>query len=279
MLDTGCYGLFTKEVRFWLSSLIMLNSRVAQAFDTASPTQPNGFCPGSKHRILRSPTWKVALQAGSIDMVYKGFFVTLLLIFAVLLTVGCGSRFSSLFSESWSENHALAVYDAEASHLEINDGDVMTWGATRPPNREYTITLPEERQIHRIVIYSGNVLAYQLLCWDKKADKWKVVGAVGTTKGRQKVYADRHRLDIPRFDHRINFKTDKIKLQVKRAESDGIVTTRTPSKNDAILNHRVEYIGTGRRRMRVDLYDIFVYGLARIREIEVYSHLEKPEIE
>lgn len=197
----------------------------------------------------------------------------------VLLTAGCGSKFSALFSESWSENYALAIYDVEASHPRINDGDVKTWGVTRYPDREYTITLPEERKINRIVIYSGNVVSYQLSCWDRKADKWKVVGAVGVAKGRQKVYSDRYQLDIPRFDHRINFRTDKIKLEVKRAESDGIVTTRTPGKNDRILNHKVEYIGTGRRRMRIDLYDIFVYGLASIREIEVYSHLEKPKIE
>ena len=104
------------------------------------------------------------------------------------------------------------------------------------------------------------------------------MGAVGSTKGRQRVYSDRYRLDIPRFDHRINFKTDRIKLQVTRAESDGAVTTRTPGKN-RILNHRVEFIGTGRYRKRVDLYDIFVLGPAAIREIEAYSHVEKPKIE
>jgi hypothetical protein len=196
-----------------------------------------------------------------------------------LLTVGCGSKFSSLLSESWSENHALAAYGAEASHPRINDGDMKTWGVAQPPDREYTITFPEERKINRIVIYSRNVTAYHLLCWDRKADKWKRVAVLGSAKGRQRVYSDRYRLDIPRFDHRINFKTDKIRLQVTRAESDGIVTTRTPGKNDRILNHKIEYVGTGRNRIRVDLYDVYMQGPAAIREIEAYSHVERPAIE
>jgi hypothetical protein len=74
-------------------------------------------------------------------------------------------------------------------------------------------------------------------------------------------------------------KTDKISLQVIKAEGDGIVTTRTPDKGDAILNHRIDYLGTGRSRIRIDLYDVYKKGPAAIREIEVYSHLEKPKTE
>ncbi len=197
----------------------------------------------------------------------------------ISMTVGCGPRFSTLLTESWSENYALASYGAEASHPRINDGDIKTWDVTRPPDRLYTVTLPEERQIDRVVIYIGNVVSYKLLYWDKKADKWKVAVTVGSLKGSQRVYSERRQLEVPRFDHRVKFRTDKIRLQVSKAESDGVVTTRTPGKDDKILNHRVEYLGTGRGRVRVDLYDIYKLGPASVREIEAYSHTEKPKAE
>jgi hypothetical protein len=202
-------------------------------------------------------------------------FMIITSIIFIILTAGCGPKFSSVFSESLSENYALAAYGAEASNPRTNDGDVKTWGVVEPPDRTFTITLPEKRKIDRVVIYSRNVLAYELYGWDSEADKWELVGAVGSVKGRQRVYSDRHKMDMPRFDHRVKTETDKIRLKVTRAESDGLVTTRTPGKNDRIMNHRVEYIGTGRRRVRIDIYDVYVTGPAAIREIELYSYVEK----
>ena len=206
-------------------------------------------------------------------MIYKLTIASSIIL--VILMAGCGSRFSSVFSESLSENYALAAYGAEASNPRTNDGDVKTWGVVEPPDRTFTITLPEKRQIDRVVIYSRNVIAYEIYGWDSEADKWELVGAVGSVKGRQRVYSDRHKMDIPRFDHRVKAETDKIRIRVTRAESDGLVTTRTPGKNAKIMNHRIDYIGTGRRRIRIDLYDVYVTGPAAIREIELYSHAEK----
>jgi hypothetical protein len=206
-------------------------------------------------------------------MIYK-FAITSSIIL-IILAAGCGSRFSSVFSESLSENYALAAYGAEASNPRTNDGDVKTWGVVEPPDRTFTITLPEKRQIDRVVIYSRNVIAYELYGWNSEAGKWEIVGAVGSAKGRQRVYSDRHKMDIPRFAHRVNIETGKIRLKVTRAESDGLVTTRTPGKNAKIMNHRIDYIGTGRRRIRIDLYDVYVTGPAAIRENELYSHVEK----
>jgi hypothetical protein len=206
-------------------------------------------------------------------MISKFMIITSLIL--IILTAGCGSRFSSVFSESLSENYALAAYGAEASNPRTNDGDVKTWGVVEPPDRIFTITLPEKRKIDRVVIYSRNVLAYELYARNSEADKWELVGGVGSVKGRQRVYSDRNKMDIPRFAHRVNIETDKIRLKVTRAESDGLVTTRTPGKNAKIMNHRIDYIGTGRRRIRIDLYDVYVTGPAAIREIELYSHVEK----
>ncbi len=206
-------------------------------------------------------------------MISKFMIITSLTL--IILTAGCGSRFSSVFSESLSENYALAAYGAEASNPRINDGDVKTWGVVEPPDRTFIITLPEKRKIDRVVIYSRNVIAYELYGWNSEAGKWELVGGVGSVKGRQRVYSDRHKMDIPRFDHRVKTETDKIRIRVTRAESDGLVTTRTPGKNDRIMNHRIDYIGTGRRRIRIDLYDVYVTGPAAVREIELYSHVEK----
>lgn len=202
-----------------------------------------------------------------------------LCIFCLILTSGCSSKFSPMFTESWSENLALSSNGTKAIPTEINDGKMDTLGITQMPNREYTLILPEEKEINRIVIYSGNVVAYNIYCWDNKEKKWILVGNMGPNAGRQKAYSDKYKMTIPRFDHRIRFKTDKVKLIVNRAESDGIMTTRTPAKNDKIINQRTEYIQMGRDRVRVDLYDVFTYGNASIREIELYSHVQKPKFE
>ena len=209
----------------------------------------------------------------------KAVMICILFFYCLILISGCSSKFSPMFTESWSENLALASNGTKAIPPEINDGKMDTFGVTQMPNREYTLILPEEKEINRIVIYSGNVVAYNIYCWNSKDKKWVSVGSMGPNAGRQKAYSDKYKMTIPRFDHRIKFKTDRIKLIVSRAESDGVMTTRTPAKNDRIINQRTEYIQMGRDRVRVDLYDVFTYGNATIREIELYTHVQKPKFE
>lgn len=203
--------------------------------------------------------------------------LSFLIIYVIISLVGCSSKLSSVFSESWSGNYALAANGAEASLPVVNDGDVNTIGLTKPPDRSYVIKFPEEKTINRVVIYNQNVLGYQLLYWDKKAGQWKPGYVVDVASGKKQVYSDLNKQEIPQFDNRVKFTTDKIKLQVTKAASDGTAITRNPGKDDKILNHRIDYIGTGKNRMRVDIYQIYVYGYAGIREIEAYSHVEKPK--
>ena len=195
----------------------------------------------------------------------------------IVLLMGCGTKLSDLLSESLSENYMLAAYGTEASHPELNDGDLKTWGITRPPKRDYTVIFPEERKIDRIVVYSGNVLGYQLLCWDSEVKKWKTIGGLDTVRGSQRVESKYNQLQVPQFVHRVNCKTSKITLRVLKAKSDGVTVVRLPGKNDKVLNHRIDYIGTGRRRVRLDVYDVYRQGNAMIREIEAYSHVKKPK--
>jgi hypothetical protein len=202
-----------------------------------------------------------------------------LYLFTLVLLSGCSSKLSPMFSESWSVNFALASNGAKATSPEINDGKIDTWGVTQMPKREYILTLPEIKEVNRVIIYSGNMIAYELFCWDNKENKWVSIGGIGPNAGSKKVYSDKYKMTIPRFDHRINFKTDKIKLMVDRTQKDGIMTTRTPAKNDKIINQRTEYMQVGRDRVRVDLYDVFAFGVATVREIEVYSHVKKPKSE
>lgn len=189
----------------------------------------------------------------------------------IIIILGCTNKF---LSENWSENFALTKYNASAMPSEINDGDFNTLGVTEYPKREYTIVLPEVRKINRIVVYSGNVISYDIFCWNADTKKWVSVSGMGRSKGKEKVYTDRYKLSIPRFDHRINFETDKIKLVVDRTNDDGIVTTRKPDKNDRIINYRTEYIRIGRDRVKVELYDVFKFSKATIREIQIYSYVQ-----
>ncbi len=198
-------------------------------------------------------------------------FNSFIIILTAAVILGCTSKF---LSENWSENFALSTFNASAIPPEINDGNLNTLGVTEHPKREYTIILPEVRKINRIVVYSGNVISYEIFCWNADDKKWVSISGMGRSKGRQKVYTDRYKLSIPRFDHRINFETDRIKLIVDRTNNDGVVTTRKPDKNDKILNYRTEYIQMGRDRVRIELYDVFKFSKATIREIEIYSQLQ-----
>ena len=190
----------------------------------------------------------------------------------IMLCSGCAS-----LKEYWSENYALASDGAIATPPEINDGKLETFGVAKYPDREYDIILPEEREIHRITIYSVNLKSYDILCWDIEKNKWVSVGGLGGTAKRKNVYFDQYKSTIPKFEHRLRFKTNRIKLSVIRTTTDSVVTTRTPGKNEKILNQRTEYMQLGRDRMRVDLYDVFRFTDAGIREIEIYSHAKKPE--
>ena len=212
-------------------------------------------------------------------MWYRRYAIIFLISFTAFLIAGCSSNLSSLLSESLSENYALASYGVDASLPELNDGDIKTWGITNPPKRIYALTFPEVKKIDRIVVYTGNVVGYKLFCWNVDAKRWDMEDKVESLKGAQKVYSGQRQFQVPRFVHRIKYTTDKIKLQVTKASSDGVITTRTPGKDAKILNHRVDYFGTGRRRARIDLYDVFKQGSATIREIEAYSYVERPKTE
>ncbi len=203
----------------------------------------------------------------------KNILKLYILLLAILIS-GCTNKF---LSENWSQNFALTTLNASATPPEINDGDLNTFGITEYPKREYNIILPEVKKINRILVYSGNVISYEIFCWNINTKKWVSVSGMGRSTGKQKVYIDRYKLSIPRFDHRINFETDRIKLVVDRTSNDGVVTTRKPDKNDKILNYRTEYIQIGRDRVKIELYDVFKFSKATIREIEVYSQLQNLE--
>jgi hypothetical protein len=224
--------------------------------------------------LLDAGYWMGEYGNGIRDM-NKKFTVACFLLIMVFMVTGCGSKFSSLLSQSWSENYALAAYGSEASHPEINDGKIDTWGVTQPPDRVYTITLSEEKEVHRILIYGGNIISYKLFCWDGRNGKWKLAGEVKDARIKKLVNYERLRTEVYTFDHRIKFKTSKIKLQVDKTKSDNINTTRTPGKNDKVINRREENIGG----LRIILYDVFVPGAATVREIKAYGHREKSEIE
>lgn len=199
------------------------------------------------------------------------------LVIVVTCLVGCGPKITPLLSESWSENYALASNGAEAQPPEINDGRIDTLGVTEHPKREYLISLPEIKNIDRIVVYSGNLISYEIFYLDHQDNKWKSASYVGKQKGMQKVHSDRYKLMIPRFEHRVKVRTDRLRLIVYRTTEDGVVTTRNPKKTDKIINQRTEYITMGRDRVRIDLYDVYTYGRAAIREIEVYSQIQSQD--
>jgi len=192
--------------------------------------------------------------------------------FFIIFVSGCGS-----LKEYWSENYALDGMGGKASLPEINDGKIETFGVTHYPDREYEIILPEQREINRIIIYGVNLKSYDILCLNNETKKWVSVASLGGRAGKKNVYYDQYKTLVPKFEHRLKYKTDRIKLVIIRTTSDAVVTTRSPAKNEKILNQRIEYIQLGRERRKIELYDVFRFTDAGVREIEIYSSVPKPE--
>ncbi len=187
------------------------------------------------------------------------------LAFVVAVVGGC-ARMSSLLTTNWSENYAEAATGSEASHPYLNDGKVSTVAETpdRADPREFILKFDGERQVRRIRLTNDNLYRFSVSYWDERREDWR---DVATVRQRRDVEGA-ERIIQPMFDFgSINFRTDRIRIDVTRTVDDVIVTKAAPGPNDRVIEHGWQNIG-GRQR---EYFRILIERPARVREVEVYG--------
>jgi len=117
--------------------------------------------------------------------------ISLMLCFGLVLVglIGCGSPiFQELFQEQeWSENYALAD-GVRCTSPEMIDGDVSTAGITvfpegvsgrtvrgAYPNAEAEVTLPEKKNIRKIVIRSEKLDSFKVMACIGQEGDWETI--------------------------------------------------------------------------------------------------------
>jgi hypothetical protein len=191
--------------------------------------------------------------------------------FAVVATTfGCAGM-SSLLTTSWSENYANADTGSQASHPYLNDGKLSTVAMTpnRADPREFILKFDGERQVRRIKLTNDNLYRFKVAYWDGRREIWR---DVQTVRQRRDVEGA-ERVIQPLFVFgKLNFRTDRIRIEVTRTVDDIIVTKSAPGPNDTVIEHGFQNI-SGRQR---EYFRILIESPARVREVEVYGIDNKP---
>ncbi len=158
-------------------------------------------------------------------MYYKFTAILSLLCFVVVMS-GCSALLSQ---QEWSENYAL-LDGAQATKIEMIDGDINTVGVTstpkmsdsrtgRSPAPEIIVSLPEKKIVRKIVIHSDNIKNFVLYA-DKggstiSGTDWQMIKTVQRVKSNPIV--------IPIL---YSFPTDSIRLTVLGTTDDAALTRK-----------------------------------------------------
>ena len=195
--------------------------------------------------------------------VRKHFGIFLLFAACINLT---GCVWSSLLSNSWSENFALASHGSKANHPALNDGKLDTVAAVAATNeRIFTLRFAEVKPVRKIIIHNGNLFWFHVDYWDLDKFEWKTVHSVrqlrdiGTERAPAEIVIDR-----------LNCRTNTIRINVSRTVDDNVVTKVMLSPGDKVVDRRTTLAGAYYPHFRV-----IQPAWAQVREIEVYHLASK----
>jgi len=183
-------------------------------------------------------------------MKYQSTATNIILILILALSfVGC-KVFSALVAEQeWSDNYALED-GVRASDPAFVDGDLNTMGKSQFPQEsprgmqfplsEAIVDLPEKKSIHRIVIHSPNLQAFDVMARDDTGS-WKKIKE--EKSNNKKV-----------IDLRIAVATDGIKLRIQRTADDAAERRKNTQRRPGLI------IIDGNIRASADIKEIELYG-------------------
>lgn len=177
-----------------------------------------------------------------------------------------GCAWTSLLSNSWSENFALASHGSKANHPALNDGKLDTIAAIAAKNeRIFTLKFPEVKPVRKIIIHNGNLFWFQVDYWDLDDFEWKTVHSV-----RQLRDIGKSRAPSAIVIDRLNCRTNTIRINVSRTVDDHVVTKVLLAPGDKVVDRRTTLAGAYYPHFRV-----IQPAWAQVREIEVYHLASK----
>jgi len=166
----------------------------------------------------------------------------------------------------WSENYALASNGGISEDANINDAKLGTIAHTpKGKPRRFVIKLAEPKRIRKLVVYNYNLFRFNLQYWDMENMEWKTFHEV---RQRRNIVGMDSKIIQPKYEvGRLNFVTDRIRIDVSRTVDDESVMKKKPDKDDKILDRTRTTIG-GRY---IEYYKILKERPAGVREIEIYG--------
>ena len=189
----------------------------------------------------------------------QSIFVYLFLAFSFVALYGCTGGL--IADQTWSENYAL-MEGVQANDPAIVDGDLKTIGQSQyaeasadiiqshHASSESVIFLPVSKSIHRVVVHSSNLEAFDIWVTDNQG-RWERIKEMKSVK--QKV-----------IDVRLN----------RAVRTTGVKVRITRTSDDAELRQKNIQRVRGWR-----IYSGHVRAPAKISEIELYGFTSKQDVE
>ncbi len=180
----------------------------------------------------------------------RNLFVTLIGASLVILS---GCVLTSMFGgQTWSENYAL-IPGVQATSPAMVDGDLKTVGQTALPEgsedaygisgtQEAMITLPEVKNIYRIIVHSDNIKTLKVLA-DKGDGDWDLIEDIKAIK------------NYP-IDMRVSTRTDKIRIRVLATTDDGNLRRARSARGNWDNRWRGSRVAPGK------IAEVEIYGYA-----------------
>ena len=194
-------------------------------------------------------------------MKHEFALIYLFLVLSVISSYGCTAAPAFIADQTWSENFAL-VEGVQANDPAIVDGDLKTIGQSQyaeassdlvqshHASSESVILLPAPQSIHRIVMHSSNVEAFDIWVADNQG-RWGRIKEIKSVE--QEV-----------IDVRLNraVRTSGVKIRIRRTSDDAELRQKNIQR---VRGWRV--------------YTGHVKAPAKISEIELYGFTSKQDVE
>ena len=185
--------------------------------------------------------------------------ITLLVVLIIASSSGCVGLQGISAKQEWSSNYALAE-SVSCNDPAIIDGNVNTMGQSQyvettgdavmnmESQSEAIVLLPEPKSIHRVVIHSPNLQAFDIWITDTQG-RWEKIKEVESNK--------KQIIDI-RLNRTVY--TAGVKVRVRRTSDDA------GQRRQNVRNVRGFYVYSGKTK-----------APAKIAEMELYGFVSKPE--
>lgn len=192
-------------------------------------------------------------------MKLQSAFAYFFLAFSLVSSYGCVTGL--ITEQTWSENYAL-IEGVQANDPAIVDGDLKTIGQSQyvepssdvvqshHASSESVILLPDPKSIHRVVVHSSNMEAFDIWVADNQG-RWGRIKEIKSIK--QKI-----------IDVRLNraVRTTGIKIRVRRTSDDAELRQKN------IQRVRGWRIYSGHVRAPAKISEIELYGFASKQDVE-----------